>query len=208
MTDQTSAISSTNSSGRIGYIERVTRETNIICRIDLDGTGKRAISSGIPFLDHMLNSFSLHGKFDLELTCAGDLEIDDHHTVEDCALALGEAFHSALGDRRGIERYGTAYVPMDEALARVVIDLSGRPASVVDLCLVREAIGGVATENFAHFFSSFANTLRAAVHVDVLRGANDHHRIEAAFKACGRALHDACSADGSSTVPSLKGVLT
>lgn len=192
---------------RIGIIKRKTRETSIECRVNLDGTGVRSVETGIPFFDHMLSSFALHGKIDIELTCKGDLEIDDHHTVEDCALALGESVSSALGERRGIERFGHAYVPMDEALARVVIDLSGRAASVVELGMRRESIGSIATENFAHFFTSFASALRAAVHIDVLRGSNDHHRIEAAFKACGRALREAQRVTASSDIPSEKGVL-
>jgi imidazoleglycerol phosphate dehydratase HisB len=206
-TDSTKDTPDAPLTSRIGEANRVTRETKIACKVDLDGSGRAAISSGLPFLDHMLNSFTLHGSFDIELTCAGDLEIDDHHTVEDCALALGAAIYSALGERRGIERYGAAYVPMDESLARVVIDLSGRAASVTLLGMKRESIGGIATENFDHFFTSIASTLRASIHVDVLRGANDHHRIEAAFKAFGRALRDACRPTRSAAIPSLKGTL-
>jgi len=194
-------------SSRTGSIERVTRETAIVCKVNLDGAAQRKIESGIPFFDHILSSLELYAEIELELTCNGDLAVDDHHTVEDCALAIGQALNAALGNRCGIERFGFACIPMDETLARVVIDLSGRPASVIDLQLTRETIGGIACENFTHFFSSFATALRAAVHVDVLRGANDHHRIEASFKALGRALRDAKRRTTSSDVPSLKGVL-
>ena len=206
--DQQNRTSLSSISPRIGIVERITRETNIACRVDLDGIGITSLESGIPFLDHMLSAFALHGKLDLALTCTGDLVVDDHHTVEDCALALGEALRLALGDKRGIERFGYAYVPMDEALTRVVIDLSGRAASVVNLQMSRESIGGVASENLDHFFASLAQTLRASVHVDVLRGANDHHKIESAFKACGRALRDAVRITDASGIPSTKGVLS
>jgi imidazoleglycerol phosphate dehydratase HisB len=192
---------------RIGSIKRITRETTIACTVNLDGIPQGKIKSGIPFFDHMLTSLELYAEIELGLTCNVDLEIDDHHTVEDCALAIGQAFDSALGSRAGIERFGFACVPMDETLSRVVVDLSGRPASVIDLQLARETIGGVACENFSHFFSSFATALRAAIHVDVLRGANDHHRIEASFKALGRALREAKRKTSSPDVPSLKGVL-
>jgi imidazoleglycerol phosphate dehydratase HisB len=155
----------------------------------------------------MLSAVAKHGGLDLELRCEGDLEVDDHHTAEDCALALGRAIDKALGERRGIARFGNAYAPLDEALARVVIDLSGRPAPVVGLGLRREMLGGLACENLTHFFVSLATTLRAAVHVDVLRGDNDHHRAEAAFKALALALKAAVARTDSDAVPSTKGVL-
>ncbi|MGM0555696.1 MAG: imidazoleglycerol-phosphate dehydratase HisB [Myxococcota bacterium] len=193
-------------SSRKATIERETGETKIALTLDLDGTGEATIDTGIPFYDHMLHAFAKHGRFDLELSCDGDLEVDDHHTVEDCALVLGEAFDGALGDRRGIQRFSHAYAPLDEALARVVVDLSGRPFSVVDLGLSREALGGLSCENVPHVFQSFAMRARGAIHVDVLRGDNDHHRAEAAFKAFALAMRRAVRVDGED-VPSTKGVL-
>ncbi len=194
-------------SDRESRIERTTRETEIRLRLNLDGDGQADVSTGIGFFDHMLTALAKHGRFDLSLECDGDLHVDDHHTVEDCALALGRAFHEALGERRGIERFGHAYAPLDEALARVVVDLSGRSYAVVELGLEREAIGGLACENIGHFFRSFAAEARAAVHVDVLRGENDHHRAEAAFKALAIALRKAVAVTGTQDVPSTKGVL-
>lgn len=195
------------STQRIGTVERVTNETRIALTVNLDGSGWAEVFTGIAFLDHMLTAVSRHGGLDLDLRCEGDLEVDDHHTAEDCALALGTAIDQALGERRGIRRFGYAYAPLDEALARVVIDLSGRPMPVVDLGLKREMLGGIACENLTHFFVSLAMNLRAAVHVDVLRGDNDHHRAEAAFKALGLALRSAVARTGSDQVPSTKGVL-
>lgn len=195
------------STQRIGTVERVTSETRIALTVNLDGSGRAEVFTGIAFLDHMLSAMARHGGLDLELRCEGDLEVDDHHTAEDCALALGTAIDQALGERRGIARFGSAYAPLDEALARVVIDLSGRPMPVVDLGLKREMLGGIACENLTHFFVSLAMNLRAAVHVDVLRGDNDHHRAEAAFKALGLALRSAVARTGSDQVPSTKGVL-
>lgn len=195
------------STQRIGMVERVTSETRIALTVNLDGSGRAEVFTGIAFLDHMLSAMAKHGGFDLELRCEGDLEVDDHHTAEDCALALGSAIDQALGERRGIARFGYAYAPLDEALARVVIDLSGRPMPVVDLGLKREMLGGIACENLTHFFVSLAMNLRAAVHVDVLRGDNDHHGAEAAFKALGLALKSAVARTASDQVPSTKGVL-
>jgi imidazoleglycerol phosphate dehydratase HisB len=192
---------------RIGAVERATSETRVSVSVNLDGSGRAEVFTGIAFLDHMLSTVAKHGGLDLELRCEGDLEVDDHHTAEDCALALGRAIDKALGERRGIARFGNAYAPLDEALARVVIDLSGRPAPVVGLGLRREMLGGLACENLTHFFVSLATTLRAAVHVDVLRGDNDHHRAEAAFKALALALKAAVARTDSDAVPSTKGVL-
>lgn len=186
---------------------RSTAETQIEVTVNLDGTGRAEVSTGIGFLDHMLTSLARHARLDLSLTCSGDLQVDDHHTAEDCALALGAAIDQALGDRRGFARFGHAYAPLDEALARVVIDLSGRPCAVIDLGLRRESLGTLATENITHFFRSLASTLRAALHVDVLRGENDHHRAEAAFKACALALRAALARTDDNTVPSTKGTL-
>lgn len=195
------------STARTATVERATSETQISVTVNLDGSGKADLFTGIAFLDHMLNAMARHGRFDLSLRCEGDLDIDDHHTAEDCALALGSAIDKALGERRGIARFGHAYAPLDEALARVVIDLSGRPMPVVDLGLKREMLGGIACENLTHVFVSLAMNLRASVHVDVLRGDNDHHRAEAAFKALGLALRAAVAVTGPDEVPSTKGVL-
>ena len=194
-------------SPRRAEVGRTTGETEVKVTLDLDGEGRAEVESGIGFLDHMLTSLAKHARFDLRLSCQGDLEIDDHHTVEDCALALGQALDQALGERRGIARFGSAHAPLDEALARAVVDLSGRPCAVIELGLVREMLGEVACENIAHFFISLATAGRLALHLDVLRGANDHHRAEAAFKALALALRQAVRADGSDQVPSTKGVL-
>jgi imidazoleglycerol phosphate dehydratase HisB len=194
---------------RTGTIERTTRETRITATVRLDGAGESRIATGVGFLDHMLTALASHARIHIDLTCAGDLAVDDHHTVEDCALALGAAIDAALGDRRGIARFGYAYAPLDEALARVVIDLSGRPSAAVDLAFTRERIGDVATENLTHFFVSLASTLRCALHADVLRGANDHHKAEAAFKALALSLRQAVAVDPTRTeVPSTKGTLS
>ncbi len=193
--------------GRIGAVDRRTAETTVTVHLRLDGEGRSEVATGLGFLDHMLAQLARHGRFDLELVCEGDLEVDDHHTVEDCGLALGSALDAALGERRGIRRFGFAYAPLDEALARVVVDLSGRPAPHVRLGLRRERIGEVSCECLAHFFHSLAVAGRMALHVDVERGENDHHRIEAAFKALALALRQAVSFDGSDAVPSTKGVL-
>lgn len=192
---------------RRGRVERRTAETEIRVELLLDGEGQAEIATGIGFLDHMLTALAKHARFDLELECDGDLDVDDHHTAEDCALALGAALDQALGDRRGIRRFGYGYAPLDEALARVVVDLSGRPSSHVEMGFRRERIGDLATENLAHVFVSFATTARMTLHVDVLKGSNDHHRAEAAFKALALALRQAVSLDGSVEVPSTKGVL-
>jgi imidazoleglycerol phosphate dehydratase HisB len=195
--------------GRKAELERNTRETEIRVSVDLDADGAEPrVSTGIGFLDHLLCALAFHGGIGLELDCRGDLEVDDHHTAEDCALALGAALDRALGDRSGIGRFGWAYAPLDEALARAVVDLSGRPASAVSLALRRERLGALACENVAHVVRSLATSLRAAIHVDVLRGENDHHRAEAAFKALALALRDALARrDAGAGVPSTKGVL-
>lgn len=193
-------------SGRQADVRRETKETRIALRLVLDGSGESHVRTGLGFLDHMLTTLAKHGRFNLELACEGDLAVDDHHTVEDCALALGRALDQALGERRGIRRFGAAYAPLDEALARVVVDLSGRPFAHVDLGLVREKVGEVASENLDHFFRSLAMASRMALHVDLLRGSNDHHRVEAAFKALALALRAAVAVDGDD-VPSTKGVL-
>lgn len=195
------------STPRTATVSRETKETRIRAVLDLDGTGTSEVSTGIGFLDHMLDALARHARFDLELTCEGDLEIDDHHTAEDCALVLGAALDEALGDRSGIERFGDAHAPLDEALARAVCDLSGRPWPEIHLGLARERIGAIATENVTHFFQSLAIAARMSLHVDLLRGANDHHRAEAAFKATARALRFAVRRTGDARVPSTKEVL-
>jgi len=197
---------------REAVIDRRTSETEISVRLNLDGTGATDIGSGIGFLDHLLDALARHAGFDLELRCQGDLEIDDHHTAEDCALALGAVVDRALGDRRGVHRFGSAYAPLDEALARAVVDLSGRPHATIDLGIHREQLGELAGENVAHVLRSFAIAARATLHVDVLRGENDHHRAEAAFKATALALRDAVARSStreseSADIPSTKGTL-
>jgi imidazoleglycerol phosphate dehydratase HisB len=188
-------------------LRRTTAETDISVELSLDGSGRAEIRTGIGFLDHMLTALARHGRLDVTLTCAGDLAVDDHHTTEDTALALGRALDEALGERRGIVRFAHAYAPLDEALARVVVDLSGRPSAVVELGLKRDRIGDLACENLAHVFTSLAMASRSCLHVDVIRGDNDHHRAEAAFKAAALALRQAVARDGSSGIPSTKGVL-
>jgi imidazoleglycerol phosphate dehydratase HisB len=193
-------------SERTSTIERTTRETTIRGSLTLDGERVISVKTGIGFLDHMLTTLAFHAGWNLELECSGDLEIDDHHTAEDCALALGDAIDRALGDRTGINRFGWALAPLDEALARVVVDLSGRPWPEIELGLERERVGALATENVRHVFVSLAMSMRAAVHVDVLRGENDHHRSEAAFKALALALKTALAVEGAG-MPSTKGSL-
>ena len=188
---------------RTATIQRKTKETNISITLRIDGSGKYTVATGIGFLDHMLELFAKHGMFDLQLKCRGDLRVDDHHTAEDVAIALGKAFDKALLDRGGISRYGTAYVPMDETLARCVVDLGGRSALVFKAEFNRKSVGDLSTEMIRHFFQSFADNIRANVHVEVLYGTNTHHKIEAMFKALARSLRAACERD-----PRLKGVLS
>ena len=188
---------------RTATVERVTRETRIRVRVDLDGSGV-AVSTGIGFFDHMLDQLATHGGFRLELDCAGDLHIDEHHTVEDCALALGEALNRALGERRGIGRYGFT-LPMDESRAEVAVDLSGRPAFRFEAEFPRDAVGGLSTEMVRHFFASLSQALGAALHLAV-SGENTHHMVEALFKGAGRALRPALSREGGA-IPSTKGAL-
>jgi len=191
---------------RSATTNRSTKETTITCRLMLDGAGDVAVATGIGFLDHLLTALAFHAGWDLDLRCSGDLEVDDHHTAEDCALALGEALDAALGDRAGIVRFGSAYAPLDEALARAVVDLSGRPWPQVDLGLKREMLGALACENVSHVLRSLAIAARCTLHVDVLRGDNDHHRAEAAFKATALALRQA-TARTEGGVRSTKGTL-
>ena len=189
---------------RRARVERRTRETDIEVRVDLDAAGPVRIASGIGFFDHMLEQLAAHGGFALELTCKGDLHVDEHHTVEDCALALGEALRSAVGNKVGIARYGFL-LPMDEAQAQVAIDLSGRPFSRFEGHFGREQVGGLPTELVPHFFRSLAEALGAAIHVSV-SGENSHHMVEGCFKGVGRALRQAVRRE-SETLPSTKGTL-
>ena len=193
---------------RIGTISRVTKETSVDASVDLDGSGKYDVCTGIGFLDHMVGQMSKHGRFDISLKCVGDLYIDDHHTAEDCALALGEAFDSALGKRENIKRFGNAYCPLDEALSRSVIDISSRPSATINLNLTREMIGTISSEMLKHFLESFASSARITLHVHNIHGENNHHKVESAFKAIGVAMRAAVSKDISAGVPSTKGVLT
>lgn len=192
---------------RRAEVTRTTGETDVRVSLSLDGSGHVEADSGVPFLDHLLSALGKHARFNLSLRCRGDLHIDDHHTVEDCALALGSALDRATGERRGIARFGSAYAPLDEALARAVVDLSGRPYSVIDLGLRRERLGTLSCENIGHFLASLATAARMNLHVDLLRGDNNHHRAEAAFKAVALALRQAVRRDGGDEVPSTKGVL-
>jgi imidazoleglycerol-phosphate dehydratase len=176
-------------------------------QLDLDGSADSSISTGIGFLDHLFEAFAKHSGIELTLTCTGDLHVDDHHTAEDCGIVLGQALDRALGDRAEIRRFGYAYAPLDESLARAVIDISGRPYADVNLGLTRETLGDLSCENVGHVLSSLAIAARIALHVDLLKGENDHHRSEAAFKAVALALREAVSLTGSDEVPSTKGVI-
>lgn len=186
-------------------LSRKTSETDIEILINLDGEGKSKISTGIDFFDHMINSFARHGFFDLEVKADGDLKVDDHHTVEDVGILLGDAFSQALGDKRGIKRMSHAIIPMDDALATVAVDISGRSYSVLNFSFKKAKVGDLSTENVEHFFESFANYARININAQV-EGENDHHKIEALFKAFARALSDASRIEHN-IIPSTKGVL-
>jgi imidazoleglycerol-phosphate dehydratase len=194
---------------RRGVIERNTRETQIVVRLGIEGKGRFEVRTGIRFLDHMLDLVARHGAFDLTIDARGDLDVDQHHTVEDVGIALGEAVAAALGDRRGINRAGYFVMPMDETLAVAAIDLGGRPHAAVSLGVRVRMVGDLQTELVHDFFEGFAIGARANVHLKVLYGRSSHHRIEAAFKAFGRALRVACSKDRQlgRTLPSTKGLL-
>lgn len=193
---------------RVGKINRTTKETKIDAEINLDGAGKTEISSGIGFFNHMLNLFAAHGQFDLKVICAGDLEVDGHHSVEDIGIALGAALKSALGDKRGITRYGTFFLPMDETLALVSLDISGRPFLVYDGGELAPMIGGFDTELVEEFLRAFAFNAGITLHVKILYGKNSHHKVEAIFKALGHALRAAVTVDEKiQGVPSTKGIL-
>jgi len=194
---------------RTAKIERSTNETQISIELNLDGSGQHTISTGVGFFDHMLTHLAVHGLFDLNIQAKGDLHIDVHHTIEDVALVLGSTFDQALGERKGIARMGSFYVPMDETLAFAAIDLSGRPYCVVDAEWGAAPVGGIPTSLFAHFLESFAVTSRCNLHARVLYGRDDHHKAEALFKAFARALDLATQLDPRRiSVPSTKGTLT
>ena len=195
--------------GRSASVSRDTRETQISVRLDLDGTGRAALDTGVPFLDHMLDQVARHGLIDLEVRARGDLHIDAHHTVEDIGIVLGQAMAQALGDRKGITRYGHAYVPLDEALSRVVVDFSGRPGLHYQVAYVRPLVGEFDVDLVREFFQGFVNHALATIHIDNLRGDNAHHQCETVFKAFARALRLATTVDERATgvVPSTKGSL-
>ncbi len=195
-------------SARTATIERNTLETRIKISVNLDGNGKVSMSTGLPFFEHMLDQIARHALVDLDIVADGDLEVDAHHTVEDVGITLGQAVAAAIGDKRGIYRYGHAYVPLDEALSRVVIDFSGRPGLEYDIPFTRPRIGEFDTELFYEFFQGFVNHAQVTLHIDNLKGKNAHHQIETVFKAFGRALRMAVALDPRTTgIPSTKGSL-
>jgi imidazoleglycerol-phosphate dehydratase len=194
---------------RSAEVRRDTAETRIRVRLDLDGTGRQSLATGVPFLDHMIDQIARHGLIDLEIEAHGDLHIDAHHTVEDIGITLGQALAQAIGDKRGIRRYGHAYVPLDEALSRVVVDFSGRPGLVWNVTFTRAMIGQFDVDLAHEFFQGFVNHAQMTVHVDNLRGDNAHHQCETIFKAFARALRMALEADprAAGQIPSTKGSL-
>jgi imidazoleglycerol-phosphate dehydratase len=194
---------------RTATVTRKTAETEVAVTLNLDGTGKAKLATGVPFLDHMLDQVARHGMFDLDVAAKGDLHIDAHHTVEDVGITLGQALAKAVGDRKGIRRFGHAYVPLDEALSRVVVDFSGRPGLEFHVPFTRALIGEFDVDLVHEFFQGFVNHAQVTLHVDNLRGVNAHHQAETAFKAFGRALRMAVEPDprAAGTVPSTKGTL-
>jgi len=193
---------------RFAEIHRTTGETDVLIRLDLNGNGSYEVNTGVPFLDHMLILFAVHSRINLIVTAHGDLEVDDHHTVEDIGICLGDAIKKALGDKSGIHRYGETTLPMDEALARVVLDLSGRSYLVYQVNIPSERLGQLSTENVREFFQAVVNHAGLTLHIDLLRGDNSHHIVEAVFKAFGRALRQAISyEEGIEGVWSSKGKL-
>nr|WP_290694771.1 imidazoleglycerol-phosphate dehydratase HisB [Halomonas sp. UBA3074] len=196
-------------SARIATVSRDTNETQIKVSVNLDGEGRLSCQTGVPFLDHMLDQVARHGMIDLDINATGDLHIDDHHTVEDLGITLGQAFLEAIGDKRGIYRYGHAYVPLDEALSRVVIDFSGRPGLYMNVEFTRDTIGSLDTQLFWEFFQGFVNHARVSLHIDNIKGFNAHHQAETIFKAFGRALRMAVAEDPRMVgqMPSTKGSL-
>ena len=193
---------------RRGEVKRSTRETAIEARLDLDGSGTAAVETGMPFLDHMLTLFTHHGRFDLELRAKGDLDVDYHHSVEDAGLVVGECLFEALGDKSGIQRFGAAYVPLDEALSRVVVDICGRPFLSYRVRFRTERVGNFPTELFEDFFRAVSDRARLTMHLDLIHGRNSHHIAETLFKAFGRALRDAAGRTVAGLVPSTKGTLS
>ena len=192
---------------RTAEITRNTAETNISLKVNLDGTGKSEVNTGVGFLNHMLTLFAAHGKFDLEVRCVGDTDVDDHHSVEDVGICLGQAFRQALGDKRGITRYGSFLLPMDEALILAAVDISGRSSLNDALEIPTEKIGSFDTELVEEFFLGFTRSCPMSLHLRKLAGTNSHHIVEGAFKAFGRAMKTAVALDGTDKIPSTKGVL-
>ncbi|WP_370529883.1 imidazoleglycerol-phosphate dehydratase HisB [Salinispirillum sp. LH 10-3-1] len=194
---------------RTAQIERNTTETQVQVSINLDGTGTAKLNSGMPFMDHMLDQIARHGLIDLDITCHGDTHIDDHHSAEDVGITLGMAVAKAIGDKKGIQRYGHSYVPLDEALSRVVLDFSGRPGLDYNIDFTRASVGGFDVDLFREFFQGFVNHALVTLHIDNLKGINSHHQIETVFKAFGRALRMATTPDPrmADQMPSTKGVL-
>ena len=194
---------------RTAEVTRNTAETRVAVRVNLDGTGKASLNSGIGFLDHMLDQIARHGLIDMDIECAGDLHIDGHHTVEDIGITLGQAFAKAIGDKKGIRRYGHAYVPLDEALSRVVIDFSGRPGLSMDVAFTAARIGQLDTQLVYEFFQGFVNHAGVTLHIDNLKGKNAHHQCETIFKAFARAVRFALEHDErmAGVIPSTKGAL-
>jgi imidazoleglycerol-phosphate dehydratase len=190
-------------------VVRNTKETQITASINLDGTGQGQLNTGMPFIDHMLDQIVRHGLIDINITCTGDVEIDDHHSAEDCGITLGQAFAQAIGDKKGIRRVGNSYVSLDEALSRVVIDISGRPHLDFNVEFTRSSVGGFDVDLFYEFFQGFVNHANITVHIDNLRGRNTHHQIESIFKAFARALRMAVELDPrmAGQMPSTKGSL-
>ena len=191
---------------RRGFVERNTLETKVEVKINLDGSGKAEIDTGIGFLDHMLTLFTFHSKFDLTVKCRGDLQVDDHHTIEDLGICLGQSFKDALGEKIGIKRYSTVYIPMDESLAYTSLDISNRPYLVFNVNFKSEKIGNMSTQMFKEFFRAFVNESRITLHINLFYGENDHHKIEAVFKSFARALREG-SEVVSGDISSSKGVL-
>lgn len=194
---------------RRGTVTRKTAETEILLNLEVDGSGKFDIDTGLPFFDHMLSHIAKHGVFDLAVKAKGDLQVDPHHTMEDCGIALGEAFEMALGNKAGLVRAGSAYMPLDEALAFAAVDLSGRPYTVLDLRLFGNEVGSIPPDLFNHFLESFATAAKMNLHVRTITGVNDHHKAEACFKAVARALDAATRVDlrRQGDVPSTKGII-
>jgi len=194
---------------RTAKVSRDTLETQITAEVNLDGTGKGTFDTGVPFLEHMMDQIARHGMIDMDIFCKGDTDIDDHHSAEDIGITIGQAIAQAVGDKKGIRRYGHAYVPLDEALSRVVIDFSGRPGLIMDVPFTQKRVGNFDTELFWEFFQGFVNHAQVTLHIDCLRGFNVHHQIETVFKAFGRALRMALEEDPrmAGMMPSTKGTL-